>query len=139
MLSKFVVFVSCCLSGQALADDVFKTPSGNLICQVDLERGVKKSVTCTMEARDGPSTLPSPTACNGLDWGGQVFLPEKGAAVVKCGGPFHFQTSLPITTARYGETRDYKGIRCTSATSGLSCRNASGHGFLLSRRRQSTF
>jgi hypothetical protein len=31
------------------------------------------------------------------------------------------------------------GIRCASATTGLTCRNTSGHGFFLSRERPRAF
>ena len=33
----------------------------------------------------------------------------------------------------YGKTWSGGGIRCTSAETGLTCRNKSGHGFFLSR------
>jgi hypothetical protein len=39
----------------------------------------------------------------------------------------------------YGRTFTWRGIRCTSATTGLTCKNASGHGFFLSRERQRIF
>jgi hypothetical protein len=33
----------------------------------------------------------------------------------------------------YGQTWSGGGLRCTSALTGLTCRNKSGHGFFLSR------
>jgi hypothetical protein len=39
----------------------------------------------------------------------------------------------------YGRRYTWRGITCVSATTGLTCRNASGHGFFLSRRRQRIF
>jgi len=35
----------------------------------------------------------------------------------------------------YGTTWSGGGVRCTSAATGLTCRNRSGHGFFLSRER----
>ena len=39
----------------------------------------------------------------------------------------------------YGRSYSWRGIRCTSAATGLTCRNVSGHGFFLSRQRQRVF
>jgi hypothetical protein len=39
----------------------------------------------------------------------------------------------------YGRRYAWHGIRCTSASAGLTCRNLSGHGFFLSRERQRVF
>jgi hypothetical protein len=41
---------------------------------------------------------------------------------------------------KYGESKLYGGkFRCTSRVSGLRCQNRSGHGFFLSRQKQSLF
>ena len=42
-------------------------------------------------------------------------------------------------TLAYGKTRKYGSFSCTSQTSGLRCRNRSGHGFSLSRERYKLF
>jgi hypothetical protein len=39
----------------------------------------------------------------------------------------------------YGKSWTYHGFTCTSRTNGLRCRNASGHGFFLSREKQLLF
>ena len=40
----------------------------------------------------------------------------------------------------YGTSKLYGGkFRCSSRTSGLRCQNRSGHGFFISRQRQSIF
>ena len=46
-------------------------------------------------------------------------------------------TELP--TLAYGRTWSWHGFRCNSATTGLTCRNTSGHGFFLSRESQRVF
>jgi hypothetical protein len=44
-----------------------------------------------------------------------------------------------VDVARYGDTGNFDGIVCRSLNSGLECHNADGHGFSLSRGRQSVF
>nr|WP_297971004.1 DUF6636 domain-containing protein [uncultured Amaricoccus sp.] len=39
----------------------------------------------------------------------------------------------------YGRALDFRDIFCQSSRNGLECRNADGHGFFLSRARQSVF
>jgi hypothetical protein len=39
----------------------------------------------------------------------------------------------------YGSTLTFGGITCTSAKAGMTCQNAAGHGFTLSRKLQSLF
>lgn len=39
----------------------------------------------------------------------------------------------------YGHTRRFGRIACTSRPTGLTCRNADGHGFTLARERQRIF
>ena len=40
---------------------------------------------------------------------------------------------------RYGTSRRFGPFKCTSRTTGLTCRNARGHGWTLSRQRQRVF
>ena len=40
-------------------------------------------------------------------------------------------TDLPRLA--YERSRSWRGLRCTSAAEGLTCRNTSGHGFFLGR------
>ena len=39
----------------------------------------------------------------------------------------------------YGGSLSYGGIACLSAKSGITCQNAEGHGFFLSRKQQKLF
>jgi surface antigen len=61
---------------------------------------------------------------------------ERGHVTVKCGrtAPASIDNAV-----KYGGTVKYEGIACRSSTNGLECRNADGHGFFLSRARQSVF
>lgn len=139
MKVKVATLAGLLLSGQALAGTAFRTPSGNILCVVGTGLGASTDITCNLNTRVGPSTLPRPSVCDG-DWGYQLYMADTGAVVVKCGDAVQFQISgIPIDTAQYGQTGQYGRIECMSAPTGLTCRNADGHGFFLSRRQQSAF
>ena len=68
----------------------------------------------------------------------RIDLPGSGrASVPRCAGdpgPFlGFELHRHIRTLRYGRHWSGAGMRCTSRTRGLTCRNRDGHGFFLSR------
>jgi uncharacterized protein DUF6636 len=46
-------------------------------------------------------------------------------------------TDAPVL--RYGHSLRFGPFRCTSRTSGLTCRSRAGHGFFVSRERRRTF
>ena len=102
----------------------FSTPSGNIGCvyftpalRCDIRNGLSPKA-----AR--PAGCPSYT-----DWGQGLTLGPKSAGVV-CAG----DTALGARYALpYGQTWRRGGITCWSRVTGLTCRNASGHGFFLSR------
>ena len=127
-------------SGPALADVTqFRTPSGNIYCSAGVEGNTFSDITCDLSERTGPSTLPEPAECDG-DWGYQVYMGASGPVVVKCGSAVHHNFSgLAIDVARYGQNSGVGRIQCQSSEKGLTCRNEDGHGFFLSRRRQSVF
>jgi hypothetical protein len=66
--------------------------------------------------------------------GGRTICPgdDEGDA-----GPLAFEQVARVLA--YGRTLRVGGIRCTSAVTGLTCRNRSGHGFFLSRERWRKF
>jgi hypothetical protein len=126
----------------------FKTPSGNIVCWYDLayptrtgatrpllvcaiHSGLKPKPPYTRECRAGrldhnadrislwASGRAEPVPCSG-DAG--PFVGERGARVLG-----------------YGRTWSAGGLRCTSAITGLTCRNKSGHGFFLSREKWRSF
>ena len=70
--------------------------------------------------------------------GYEFSMREHGAVTVKC-SQVAPSVTLPGNAVRYGGAARYDGIVCRSSTSGLECRNADGHGFFLSRGRQSAF
>jgi hypothetical protein len=126
----------------------FKTPSGNIVCWYHLawptgnggtqprilcgvHSGLKPKPPYTRECRTarldhnadritlGPTGRAEPIPCSG-DAG--PFIGESGARVLG-----------------YGKTWSGGGIRCTSTSTGLTCRNKSGRGFFLSREKWRSF
>lgn len=125
----------------ALADvDSFKTPSGNIGCTIGIGDGLPSDIECTIFERSGPPAMPHLARCNeGL--GHQFSMRERGAVTVKCGqsGSRPVSPSLGDDILRYGDTKKFGGIVCRSSKSGLDCSNSDGHGFYLSRGRQSVY
>ncbi|MGZ8739995.1 MAG: DUF6636 domain-containing protein [Gaiellaceae bacterium] len=51
----------------------------------------------------------------------------------------HVERGHRVPVLRYGRSWTWHGIRCTSRRTGLTCKNPSGHGFVLSRQLQRVF
>jgi len=106
----------------------FITPSRNIGCFGD-----GTGVRCDIRATS--ATPPKkPKRCR-LDWGSAYEVNRKGRGHGLCVG----DTALPDPNTRepvlkYGHTiRLGHGLKCTSKRTGLTCRNAGGHGFTLSK------
>jgi hypothetical protein len=107
----------------------FKTPSGNVNCTLGTT-GANTSVECWVLS----------ATCYNREIGMRVAsawaLPSLGGGKPKrfCPGDF-----VPATTVlRYGRRVHRGDITCRSMPSGLRC-DRRGHGFLLSRERQTTW
>jgi len=101
----------------------FVVPSGNMACNGGPYRGghvLACTVFSTASARGQKLWSMRPTGRVSVG-----FLMSNAA------------TDFP--TLRYGRAWNWLGIRCTSRRSGLTCRNQSGHGFVLSRQTQRVF
>jgi len=113
----------------------FKTPSGNIQC-VWTTFGRSPVVSCAIKSgikppppRRGPhctrafwvSVHPSGRP----SWAGSI-CPGEDAPESPLVGQTH-------TVVRYGKGWSLRGITCSSAFKGLTCRNKSGHGFFMSR------
>lgn len=122
----------------ALADVTpYKTPSGNIECYVGTGEG-PPDIACTIFGRSGPPATPRPAGCKGT-WGHRFSMGERGVVTPECGGPGPRNTALGVEIAPYGATGKFGRIVCHSSKSGFECRNADGHGFFLSRQRQTVF
>jgi hypothetical protein len=114
----------------------FRTPSGNIGCVYASGLGSPASLRC--DIRSGLKPKPSrPRGCVDLDWGDSYELSRTGRAIVTCHGDTAILQNARVL--RYGSSWSRAGFVCTSRIAGLRCRNTSGHGFFLSRRRSYRF
>ncbi len=113
-----------------------RTPSGNITCLVI--PGNPNLLHCTLGKASYATRLQShcmtPSGA-GVDWHG-FDLTTNGKGGVSCSGgilysPQSYQPSY--LTLNYGHSWHRDGFNCLSRRSGLTCRNANGHGLALSR------
>jgi hypothetical protein len=120
----------------------FKTPSGNIVCAYVVGKNVDPQPSVFCGIKSGLKPAPPRRACKDGDYAGdRVLLPATGRpfAVTCAGDPGPFVGESGARVLGYGKTWSGGGLRCMSAVSGLTCRNRSGHGFFLSRKRWRQF
>jgi len=127
----------------ALPSGYLKTPSGNIACiywlgtaPPSIVCGIKSGLRSPPTARR-PGCFPARDIAldaTGRARSGRSICPgeDEGDA-----GPFVYESRARVLT--YGTTWSGGGLRCTSASVGLTCRNGSAHGFFLSRENWRTF
>ncbi|WP_353474108.1 hypothetical protein PVT71_19460 [Salipiger sp. H15] len=118
--------------------DYFNLPSGNITCYVGIEAD-SVDISCTIFERT--PTLPRPASCSG-GWGHTVSMFGTGRVTIECDDPrlsYTRPAAPPAQVLDYGRRMELRGISCGSSKQGLECRNADGHGFLLSRGKQRVF
>jgi hypothetical protein len=120
----------------------FRTPSGNIVCGYGIAPSGEASMECGIKS--GLKPPPKPIHCDAGDPNDRrVSLRDTGrAAPVLCAGdpgPLLPQVEAKARVLSYGSATSIGAITCTSETSGLTCRNRSGHGFFLSRERWRIF
>ncbi len=113
----------------------FETPSRNIQCTVGQEAD-SSDLTCTILDRTGPPARPAPADCMS-HWGHTFFMRDTGPVAMPCEAPGPDRRGH--SRADYGVTGRFGGITCLSEKTGLTCRNQDGHGFFLSRARQTVF
>lgn len=114
----------------------FETPSENIQCTVGEDFGVESDISCTIIERHGPPAAPRPASCDG-DWGHIFFMRETGSVELLCEEMYRGRDGFD--RAEYGVTGEFGGFVCHSSRKGLECRNRDGHGFFLSRAKQTVF
>jgi hypothetical protein len=105
----------------------FVTPSMNIACNVGkLGPGTKGplAIGCAVYSKTTKSGIAT--------W----WMKTTGPAL---SGYIQANPATDYPKLAYGKSFSWHGIRCVSAATGLTCRNRSGHGFVLSRQRQRTF
>ncbi|MFP5451097.1 MAG: DUF6636 domain-containing protein [Thermoleophilia bacterium] len=117
-------------AGTASAAVTFATPTLNIGCH-----GTAKDVRCDIRSSSARRP-PKPRVCD-FDWGTAFGLTRRGKGRGLCVSDTVLpDPGRPPRILRYGRSiRVNARIVCTSRRTGLTCRNAAGHGFLLSKQR----
>jgi hypothetical protein len=134
---RLLTLTALIAAGPAIADvDTFRMPSGNVECTVGTGEA-PSDISCVIFERTAGPAAPRPAGCDGA-WGHRFEMRERGPVRMACGAPGTPGHGSDHDFA-YGRQHDFSGIRCASSRNGLECRNVDGHGFFLSRARQSVF
>ena len=105
----------------------FRTPSGNIGCIYATD---PTYLRCDIRSRLKPKP-PRPKGCYDLEWGDSLSLSRTGRAQIVCHGDTAILPGSKILG--YGKTWKRGPFACTSRVVGLTCTNAAGRGFFLSR------
>ena len=114
----------------------FATPSKNIECWVG-ESFDGSDLHCTIFQKSSGAPAPRPAGCTAA-WGHTFQMDERGFVQMTCEN-IASQGRGAQSVAEYGVTGRFGGFTCFSSRQGLECRNLDGHGFFLSRARQSVF
>jgi hypothetical protein len=119
----------------------FRSPSGNINCIGQAAfAGTPAFVQCLVKTSTWPAKRPKPANCD-LDWDPQTLnLGGRKVSVGSCRGdigPLCIDPADPCFTLAYGRSVTIGPIRCTSETTGVTCRyrKSPRAGFLIARER----
>ena len=133
---KFAAVLFTLLATPTLADEFiyFHSPSGNIHCM--LMSGDYAGVRCDMLALT-QSFPKRPVDCD-LDWGDafEVGPNDRQGQVVCHGDTVINPDSMELG---YGASATLGEFTCTSQKTGMTCTNARGHGFAISKASQKLF
>ena len=112
--------------------EFFQTPSHNIGC---VYSGSPQNLRC--DIRSGLKPPPAkPRGCMN-DWTFGYQAGPRGRARTVCAGDTVFSHRARVV--KYGTTWRRGAFTCKSRTTGLRCKNKSGHGFFLSRQHSYRF
>ena len=120
----------------------FKSPSGNILCGYS-QSSTRTNLGCVVQSGLKPQPAARRPGCSppitvALRATGRAFVTDE-----TCSGADAPETpyvgSGIAKVLPYGTSWSGGGLRCTSESVGLTCRNRSGHGFFLSRERWRAF
>lgn len=119
----------------------FRSPTGNINCIGQAAySGTPAFVQCLVKRSTWPVKRAKPATCD-LDWDAQTLnLGNRRVSVGSCRGdigPLCIDPADPCFTLAYGRSVNIGPIRCTSATTGVTCRYRAAPrvGFLIARQR----
>jgi len=110
----------------------FRSPSGHIGCLFTTLP--KTYVRC--DVNDAAWHITTPATCH-LAYGDSVDLTT--TAGLGCHGDTVIGAVPHQPTLAYGRTVRYHGITCSSAETGVTCRNQAGHGFVVARQTYRLF
>ncbi len=112
----------------------FRSPSNNIHCAA-FKQDDGAVLRCDI-AKMANKPPPKPKDCE-LDWGSAFEMTDSSQADRICHGDTAQDPSLPVLA--YGAAWQRHGFTCKSEANGVTCTNAKGRGFELSRGRQRLF
>ena len=119
-------------SAAPLGYQTFKTPSGKIACAYASVAGHANASILRCDIRTGlKPRVKRPPGCH-YDFGSTLELRPTGPAKIGCVSDAIGRTT---TVLAYGKTWHSGPYTCSSARTGLTCKNKSGRGFFLSRQR----
>jgi hypothetical protein len=120
----------------AAAADGLKMPSGNIVCTVqDPDANLVGELRC--DTRNFRSTKDRPPKDCHLGWGDAFSIAQSGKSERICHGDTIMHEDVMVLP--YGMTWQHGAFTCRSQPSGLTCFNAQGHGFSLSKSSHRLF
>lgn len=120
-------------------NSTFHMPSKQIHCMFVLSEGKAEpnGIACDINQSFVRKPIrPRPADCE-YDWGQRFELGNDSDAGLECASDWVGSDDSPVLP--YGQTIQRGKIICSSEETGLTCRNANGHGFFLSRRAQTLF
>ena len=139
-LAVFVCSLALVIGAAPAASSVvreFRTPTGNIGCVFSsgLSGDAAPTVRCDIRSRLRPEPK-RPASCP-LDYGDSLQVRRAGRTILVCHGDTAIDPHARVLA--YGHLFRRDAITCVSRFSGLTCMNASGHGFFLSRQSWRVF
>ena len=103
----------------------FATPSRNIVCNSNLPGSGSAGLSCVVFSASSTTKGQKTWILNSRGW------PSVRYVLGNIG--------TDVRVLRYGRSWRRGPLSCVSRVSGLTCRNESGHGFVLSRESQRVF
>ena len=128
-----------CASAGAGVLPGFNSPTGNIECYYNPHglgsRGFTPVLRCGLAHANYAMRLQR--RCSAGDWHGFTLTPT-GRPLLFCPGGASGDR-VAYTKLAYGQSWQRGAFTCTSRTTGVTCRNRTGHGLFISRQTYSTW
>lgn len=119
----------------AMAQDGFRSPTGNIHCQFFTSDG-ESVLRCDLR-QISKQSIPRPADCE-LDFGRAFEISTRATrGTPLCYGDTVQDNRLPMLA--YDQTWRRGDLVCVAQRTGVTCKNADGHGFMLSQALQRVF